>query len=136
MSVLQPALQALVSSSKAAVTDEIFDYTDTFLDAEHIKECFPGVTVESPSVAGPASHYRVVISRDNLTPDGSKDKVVALPYELPIQGPYPRDQRPANYVRFTKVQIEAIRSGMNEVSLVSIYESLVLIICVDVVAVI
>jgi hypothetical protein len=115
--ILQPALQALVSSSKATPADEIFDYVDTFLDEAHIKECFPSVVIDdSAKATGPSSHYRLVISRDNQTPDGSNDKVVAFPYHRPSQGPYLRDQRPSNNIRFTKVQIEAVRSAMNEVS--------------------
>jgi hypothetical protein len=107
-----------VTSSKATAADETFDYVDTFLDEAHVKESFPGATIDTSAAvsAGPSAHYRVVISRDNQTPDGSNDKVVAFPYHLPSQGPYERDVRPSNCIRFTKVQIEAVRSAMNEVS--------------------
>ena len=41
------------------------------------------------------------------------DDVIVTHYDPPNAGPYPEDQPPQNKVRFTSVQIEAIRSGIN-----------------------
>ncbi|CAN0422455.1 unnamed protein product, partial [Scytosiphon promiscuus] len=43
----------------------------------------------------------------------SRELVTVTPYKLPNPGPYPQDVPKKNKVRFTPVQMEAIRSGMN-----------------------
>lgn len=44
------------------------------------------------------------------------EDVIVTHYDPPNPGPYPEDQPPQNTVRFTPVQIEAVRSGINPVS--------------------
>ena len=44
----------------------------------------------------------------------SKAVVVVRPVSKAPPGPYPEDQPPSNPIRFTPVQVEAIRSGMNQ----------------------
>lgn len=90
---------------------EDMDYYDTFLDEAHLLQSFPGATVrvESSSSNHSSPPYKICIDRD-----GEKDSVVATPYQPINMGPYPEDQRPKNNVRYTPVQVEAIRAGLNQ----------------------
>lgn len=47
----------------------------------------------------------------------SREEVRVTRYDPINPGPYPEDHPPRNKVRFTPVQLEAIRSGVNEVCL-------------------
>lgn len=61
----------------------------------------------------PPPPYRLRIVRGE---NGTQDKVVVSRYAAVNMGPYPEDAPPKNTVKFTPVQIEAVRSGMNEVT--------------------
>ena len=50
-----------------------------------------------------------------MVPGTLTEDVVVTHYDPPNPGPYTEDQPPKNKVRFTPVQIEAVRSGMNPV---------------------
>lgn len=135
--------------------DEIFDYKDTFVSADHVRESFPNadlifvrdvpgneITAEdrvadegangkggakqgkkskSPAKAAAAAAidsevsppYRLLTKRGA---DGARDSVVCVGYRPGLKGPYPEDAVPLNTVRFSGLQVEAIRSGMNKVS--------------------
>ena len=120
---------------------------DTFLDADHVRESFPGHRVEVVNNSGqptPVRPFRVTFpdppaaADDTATPrPGGKRKAAdgaangaadgaeqngakAAPeqpvvrvesYKPPDPGPYPQDEPPQNTVRFTPVQVEAIRAG-------------------------
>eukprot|EP01041_Mallomonas_annulata_P008643 gene8643-17828_t len=112
--------------------NEDMDYYDTFLDGSHLFESFPNTNITFHTPTGdiipmkntattdmPTPPYRIQItgSSKNDTDDGVstnvKDQLTVMPYHAINMGPYPEDQRPTNSVRFTPVQIEAIRSGLN-----------------------
>jgi len=122
---------------------------DTFLDADHVRESFPGHRVEVVNNSGqpaPVRPFRVTFpdppaeaDGDAAARPGSKRKAAngaaedgdangseptangAASAELPVvrvesykppdPGPYPQDEPPQNTVRFTPVQVEAIRAG-------------------------
>lgn len=120
--------------------DEIFDYVDTFLSADHVVASFPNADVsfrlengdelstESSKKSAKKSKeaitemalptevsppYRLLIRRGKV--DGSRDSIVCVGYNRPNKGPYPENAPPMNSIRFTDVQVEAIRSGVNQV---------------------
>ena len=123
---------------------------DTFLDADHVRESFPGHRVEVVNNSGqpaPVRPFRVIFpdppadaDTDAAARSGAKRKAAngadaadgvanggeaaanraaaaELPlvrvesYKPPDPGPYPQDEPPQNTVRFTPVQVEAIRAG-------------------------
>ena len=75
------------------------NFFDTFLDKEHILECFPDATFKSEPESAPFK-----ISFGNIP------KVES--YERPIIGPYPDKYRQFNRMRFYPKQIEAIEAAM------------------------
>ena len=94
------------------------DWADTFLSAEHLLGSFPLAAVVRLADAGgaplsPRDAAAVPPFRLRVTSGAGGDEVVATPYVLPSQGPFPQDQPKRNTVPFTPTQIEAIRSGLN-----------------------
>ena len=111
------------------------DFKDTFLDAAHLRDSFPGYRVEFTNVAAgqePAPPFRVhmpLVADGKGLADSALGKrkeagadVAAPPGELPVlrceayvppdPGPYPEDQPQLNRIRFTPVQVEAVLSGV------------------------
>jgi hypothetical protein len=105
------------------------DFKDTFMSAAHVIDSFPSARVEfgvegseeltpaaavlaDPSVAARfPPPYRVRFERSaNGTEPAS---VRVLSYQPPRAGPFPEDVPKSNRVRFTPMQVEAIRSGLN-----------------------
>ena len=85
--------------------------------------------VSSPTTPLPGPPYKIemrksILSSSNKRKDTESEAASSTPvedvivthYDPPNPGPYPEDQPPQNTVRFTPVQIEAVRSGMNPVS--------------------
>jgi len=115
------------------------DFKDTFLDAEHLKESFPGAQIEWVNNSGqpePVRPFRITFP-PLPSPDqaGGKKKrkaggepdtngtaaaegvpaseVLRVESYAPADpGPYPEDLPPQNPVRFTPVQVEAVKSGV------------------------
>jgi intron-binding protein aquarius len=120
----------------------LFDFKDTFVDSDHIKEAYAspeegevgkGLKFEirmmkdldgdAEYVEGsgsddvcPQPPYMLTFKQDleAQTTHGAKgvETVTVYPYRLPNMGPYPANQPKKNCVRFTPVQMEAVRSGM------------------------
>jgi len=89
------------------------DFRDTFLDQDHILESFPDAeNIEIPDDL--QRPFRLQFEKTTNDP-GKKplEKVTATAYSIPNQGPYPECKPKENAVRFTPVQVEAIRSGVN-----------------------
>lgn len=83
------------------------DFFDTFLDYQHVKESFPNTKI-IPSVQEEAKlipPFKLTFNQD--------ESVTAIPYILPSRGPYSFEIPKKNSVRFTPIQIEAIKSGIN-----------------------
>ncbi|KAG8363690.1 hypothetical protein BUALT_Bualt19G0048600 [Buddleja alternifolia] len=116
---------------------ETVDFKDTFLDAAHVKDCFPNYQVSFINSDGtdnvhPCPPFRVKFpknlegkvhalpgniksSKDATSiEDDHPDKVKLLveAYIPPDPGPYPQDQPKQNSVRFTPTQVGAITSGI------------------------
>ncbi|BDA47113.1 probable NFX1-type zinc finger-containing protein 1 at C-terminar half [Coccomyxa sp. Obi] len=108
------------------------DFKDTFLDAQHLRDSFPGYEVEIKNNSGgpePVRPFRITFPPlpppPNAKGKGKKrkapgaaeaetaelKKVVAESYAPADPGPYPQDKPPENQVRFTPVQVEAIKAG-------------------------
>lgn len=115
------------------------DFKDTFLDAEHLKECFPDdqvcfISPDGTEKLNPRPPFRIrlpktIKSSTNALPgnkkstdsisdvpvknsDIEKEKIVVEAYTPPDPGPYPQDQPKKNSVRFTPTQVGAIISGI------------------------
>jgi intron-binding protein aquarius len=90
------------------VTEE-FNYYDTFLDLDHVKESFPdakAMEILTDKVTGPFE-VRIVHQAEG-------EMVQLRAKEVSARGPYAEDLPPYNPIRFTSTQVNAIRSGMNE----------------------
>ncbi|KAL4443940.1 hypothetical protein ABPG75_011677 [Micractinium tetrahymenae] len=113
------------------------DFKDTFLDADHVREAFPGWEIEfrnasrSPALERP---FRITFpplkeeaeqggkagKRKAADAEGEGEageaaagrKLVVESYTPVDPGPYPQDLPPQNRVRFTPVQTQAIMSGV------------------------
>ncbi|KAL3158109.1 hypothetical protein ABBQ32_011710 [Trebouxia sp. C0010 RCD-2024] len=121
---------------------QTIDFKDTFLDAGHLKGSFPGSEVhlqQGLQQAQPQRPFKVTFAQPPPQPQadgksakkrkksgggGAEDAEVAAAaapqsqtltaqsYTPPDPGPYPQDKPPENSVRFTPVQVEAIKSGV------------------------
>eukprot|EP01127_Copromyxa_protea_P005293 TRINITY_DN15242_c0_g1_i1.p1 TRINITY_DN15242_c0_g1~~TRINITY_DN15242_c0_g1_i1.p1 ORF type:complete len:1415 (-),score=323.12 TRINITY_DN15242_c0_g1_i1:37-3777(-) len=89
-----------------STTSEI-TFNDTFVSLDHVKASFPGKTIVLPSL--PESE---IVPPFRLK--FSKNEVHVTPYTLPNMGPYPQDIPKTNSVPFTPVQIDCIKTAMNE----------------------
>ncbi|KAI8990027.1 P-loop containing nucleoside triphosphate hydrolase protein [Pilobolus umbonatus] len=105
-----------------------FNFRDTFLNWEHLKESFKGkpIQLSSDEVEPLEPPYIVKVLDDPMEEDkpakkSKKAKKVpktsevleVASYKLPNMGPYPQDKPKLNQVRFTPVQVDSIYSGMN-----------------------
>ncbi|XP_023216300.1 intron-binding protein aquarius-like [Centruroides sculpturatus] len=101
---------------------QTLDFNDTFLDMDHLRDCFPNhqidVKVNDPtklvppfkiSFCGADKKHK---SDEEETTKEEKPKICIIPHILPSRGPYPYEQPKKNTVRFTPTQVEAIRAGM------------------------
>ncbi|KAA6418260.1 MAG: embryo defective protein [Trebouxia sp. A1-2] len=137
--------QAKYTNMPADQLLQTIDFKDTFLDAAHVKESFPGneVTVQNGTeLAEPQRPFKVTFAQPpaEAQPDSKSAKkrkkksagaeetengvaaaaepvqpsqtLIAESYTPPDPGPYPQDKPPENPVRFTPVQVEAIKSGV------------------------
>ncbi|KAI3662642.1 hypothetical protein L6452_47055 [Arctium lappa] len=119
---------------------ETVDFKDTFLDADHVRECFSAYQVMFTNSDGtenlnPGPPFRINVPRnlkgnahalpgnnksttasvDVATKDIAdleKEKLIVEAYMPPDPGPYPQDQPKQNSVRFTPTQVGAIISGI------------------------
>ncbi|KAG2235903.1 P-loop containing nucleoside triphosphate hydrolase protein [Thamnidium elegans] len=112
------------------------DFRDTFLNWEHLKECFATKDLKvAEGQTEPLNPPYVISVLDDpmdtedaktTTKKSKKSKKTAVAaaevksesyqvstYEVPSKGPYPEDIPKENHIRFTPVQAEAIHSGMN-----------------------
>lgn len=116
------------------------DFKDTFLDADHLRECFseyqvcftnpdgtkslhpmPPFRIKLPRALKSNTHalpgnkkYVAASLNDSTMEDGGyeKEKLIVETFISPDPGPYPQDQPKQNSVRFTPTQIGAIVSGI------------------------
>nr|XP_043623810.1 RNA helicase aquarius [Erigeron canadensis] len=116
------------------------DFKDTFLDADHVRECFSDYQVMFTDADGtenlnPGPPFRINIPRNlkgishalsgnekstkdsvdlttNNGAESEKEKLIVEAYMPPDPGPYPQDQPKQNSVRFTPTQVGAIISGI------------------------
>lgn len=119
---------------------ETVDFKDTFLDADHVKECFSDYQVSFINPDGtenlnPRPPFRIKLSRNlkgnvyalpgnekstvvsvgdlmKVDVGCEKEKLIVEAYIPSDPGPYPQDQPKQNSVRFTPTQIGAIISGI------------------------
>ncbi|XP_076053378.1 RNA helicase aquarius [Oratosquilla oratoria] len=105
--------------SKRDTVLSTLDFNDTFLDFEHLKESFPGYTIDYDPKTELIPPFRLTFDeqnstkRENDTDEGKTSKIISVSsYVIPSRGPYPYTVPRKNTVRFTPTQIEAIRSGM------------------------
>jgi intron-binding protein aquarius len=80
------------------------DFCDTFLDEAHIVGSFPGKKVSFAKGCPRMPPFRCEFADDTVT---------VTPYLREAAGPYPQDIPKTNAVRFTPMQVEAIRAAVN-----------------------
>ncbi|CAK0785152.1 hypothetical protein CVIRNUC_008358 [Coccomyxa viridis] len=122
---------AAAQYTKLPHTLRTLDFKDTFLDAEHLRQSFPGHEVElkQNATGETVRPFRITFpeqASQEQPPLKGKRKagdatvsvasaasrtIMAESYLPPNPGPYPQDKPPENKVRFTPVQVEAIRAG-------------------------
>lgn len=98
------------------------DFNDTFLDFQHIKDCFPDYKINLKCNDSKIQRPFRLIFEDVSMPmdtDDEIDTVKDLPkmitvdsYSIPRRGPYKSNEPRSNVIRFTPTQVEAIRAGM------------------------
>ncbi|CAG8640369.1 3664_t:CDS:10, partial [Ambispora leptoticha] len=108
------------------------DFRDTFLDFDHLKESFPNMKIvpaeghkksisppyilQFPESSDSQPTKKRKAGKENETPKKSKAKenqIIVRTYTMPNMGPYPFNQPRKNTIRFTPIQVEAIRAGTN-----------------------
>jgi intron-binding protein aquarius len=90
------------------------DFRDTFIDQDHILESFPNAEdIDIPEDLQRPFRLKFDKAGDGGAGKKPLERVVASAYTLPNRGPYPECKPRENTVRFTPVQVEAIRSGVN-----------------------
>merc|ERR1719428_1577199 len=99
---------------KLNAAEQEIDFLDTFLDQDHILESFP----EAEDIDIPDELKRPFKLKFTPTGEAEKNKkaaetIEAASYSLPNMGPYPECVPLQNQVRFTPVQVEAIRAGVS-----------------------
>jgi len=114
-----------------------YDFFDTFVSLEHVREAFPqadvaladGAAPPPPHAPLPPPPYRLTIPIEVPRPkvlafgegaagaaeeEGSaRPLILVQPYEALVAGPYPEDLPRMNTTRFTPQQVEALRAAMN-----------------------
>ncbi|XP_065057639.1 RNA helicase aquarius-like [Rhopilema esculentum] len=114
---------AAANHSRLSSQISSLDFCDTFLNFEHLKQCFPGRKVQCSAddaklrippfrLAFSQSSERGKRKAGEESPVKSEDEVMVEPYVIPNRGPYPYNKPKMNSVPFTPTQIEAIHSGM------------------------
>lgn len=103
--------------------EKTLNFNDTFLDIDHLRECFADYKVEVKGDEKTISRPMLLSFEDVKEIDDDDDEQEDVCMDLPkiIRceqgpisncGPYPYDEPKKNAIRFTPTQIEAIRSGM------------------------
>lgn len=103
--------------------EKTLNFNDTFLNIEHLRECFPDYKVEMKNGEKELKPPLLLTFEDvkeaKDDDDDEEDVDMELPKvikceqaPIPRCGPYPIDEPKKNAIRFTPTQIEAIRSGM------------------------
>jgi len=93
--------------------DEI-DFRDTFLDQDHILESFPDAEdIDIPEDL--ERPFKLKFEKASSVEAGKRppDIITASAYKVLNMGPYPECKPRENNIRFTPMQVEAIRSGVN-----------------------
>jgi intron-binding protein aquarius len=93
---------------------DYLDFGDTFLDESHLRDSFGGNIVvdgkesiqEADGTSKPRSNFRIRFSVEIAKDESTKSCVDA------VSVPFPRGVT-GNPIRFTPIQVEAIRSGMS-----------------------
>ncbi|KAJ1920846.1 hypothetical protein H4219_001083 [Mycoemilia scoparia] len=85
------------------------NFRDTFLDLQHLKDCFPGRTFQlapKEKEEDMKEPFIIEFGKENDLLTISHSKVLNM-------GPYPFNKPKLNTIRFTPVQVEAIKSASN-----------------------
>ena len=105
------------------------DFNDTFLEFDHLKESFPDHQIETNGIDDPSqlvAPFRLTFNQvlkekgkrsetkdaDGGAEPSAKPTILVEPHVIANRGPYPFNEPKRNSVRFTRTQIEAVRSGM------------------------
>lgn len=100
------------------------DFNDTFMDFQHIQDCFPDYQVrlrcKNPDLD--KRPFRLIFEdvaehkdSDDEEEENKSDLIKAItvePYAIARRGPYEYNEPRKNAIRFTPTQVEAIRAGM------------------------
>ncbi|KAL2898346.1 RNA helicase aquarius [Bienertia sinuspersici] len=106
---------------------ETVDFKDTFLDADHLRECFSTYqvcvisakppyrirlpkTLKNNAQALPGNKSNITASND-VDVSATQERLIVETYIPPDPGPYPQDKPKQNGVRFTPTQLSFIQVG-------------------------
>lgn len=82
------------------------DFFDSFLNYDHLVECFPSYKVIcSTEVSDPKPPFKLQF-------DEKEQTITVYPYEIPNRGPYLSEKPKLNQIRFTSTQVEVLRAGV------------------------
>ncbi|KAL7499241.1 hypothetical protein ACHAWT_010161 [Skeletonema menzelii] len=98
-SFLSPQMKSFASKTAGVTSpNAALDFGDTFLDDQHLRDSFPGcnVIIGHQDGSSTRNYYRVKVT---------DDRVEASSYKSPTMSS-------GNPIRFTPVQVQAIRSGL------------------------
>ena len=104
-----------ISAEEYENFDEVANYADSFVDLDHLKQCFQGATILSEGIPAAAvelssSDVHLLISRatEKATCKEQEDTVTAVITRNESNGPYVSDM-----LRKNKVRYEQFLSSMN-----------------------
>ncbi|KAG9303733.1 hypothetical protein G9A89_018630 [Geosiphon pyriformis] len=107
------------------------DFRDTFLDYDHLEESFPEAEIipangfkrpisppyilqfSEPTDTSPSKKRKSQKEIDKPKPKVKDNKIIVRTYSMPNMGPYLFNQPRKNTIKFTPIQVEAIRAGSN-----------------------
>ncbi|ENN70802.1 hypothetical protein YQE_12467, partial [Dendroctonus ponderosae] len=91
------------------------DYNDTFIDADHLRSCFPEyqIKIKTDDPKKLVRPFRLTFENLGSQPAEEKAKIIVVePHKIDRRGPFLFNEPKKNIIPFTPSQVEAIKSGM------------------------
>ncbi|CAG9762602.1 unnamed protein product [Ceutorhynchus assimilis] len=90
------------------------DYNDTFIDADHLRSCFPDYQIQFKTDDPKKLVRPFRLTFENLAKEEKEKRNILIvePHKIPRRGPFQFNEPRKNMIPFTPTQIEAIHSGM------------------------
>ncbi|XP_017768552.1 PREDICTED: intron-binding protein aquarius isoform X2 [Nicrophorus vespilloides] len=102
--------------SRMPDTIPTMDFNDTFIDAAHLRSCFPNrkITYSAKNREEMPRPFKITFDRrkDDQVKEEEKEVLTVESHKIPKRGPYTFNEPKKNSIPFTPTQVEAIRAGM------------------------